>query len=395
MNARNRFMNLSRPALAVAALALVAGCSGFGSKTTEYKGASARVTQPLEVPPELTTPTSDDRYAIPDPRSQTSYSQYSQRTPGAAAPSSGGVPAVLPPISSARMERYGDQRWLVVKGDASLVWKAVRDFWIDSGYTLARESPEVGIMETDWAEDRARIPDDIIRRTVGRVLPNMYSTPRRDKFRTRLEKGSEAGTTEVFVSNRQVEEVLNTNMDTSKWTPRPADRELEAEMLARILAKMGNAERIAAATPANTGRTAVASAAPGSAATPAAANAVLENSGNGPLVVNDGFDRAWRRVGLALDRVGFTVEDRDRSKGLFYVRYIDPEADATQKKSEGFVDKLMFWKSPPKTAQPQYRIHVGDAGAGLSQVQVQNGQGAPEASSTGRKILSLLYDQLK
>jgi outer membrane protein assembly factor BamC len=122
---------------------------------------------------------------------------------------------------------------------------------------------------------------------------------------------------------------------------------------------------------------------------------VLENAGAGPLVVNDSFDRAWRRVGLALDRVGFTVEDRDRSKGLFYVRYIDPEADRDPAKKESFADKLMFWRTTPKSAQPQYRIHVSDAGASMSQVQVQNATGSAEASSTGKRILSLLYEQLK
>jgi outer membrane protein assembly factor BamC len=124
---------------------------------------------------------------------------------------------------------------------------------------------------------------------------------------------------------------------------------------------------------------------------------VIQNSGAGPLVVNDSFDRAWRRVGLALDRVGFTVEDRDRSKGLFFVRYIDPEADrANTKVDEGWLDKLKFWKSTPKVSnQPQYRIHVADAGASMSQVQVQDSKGTPEASSTGKKILTLLYDQLK
>lgn len=391
-------MTLARFAAAAAALALLSGCAGFTGfglfKSEDYKGAAARASRPLEVPPELTAPTLDDRYAIPDPRAQTAYSQYSQRTPGTPAPAASAASAVLPPITSARMERYGDQRWLVVKGEPASVWKVVRDFWIDSGYSLARENPETGIMETEWQEDRARIPDDIVRRTVGRVMPNIFSTPRRDKFRTRLEKGAEPGTTEVFVSNRQVEEVLNQNMDTSKWTPRPADRELEAEMLARILAKLGYAERVAAATPANTGRTAVASAAP-APSTPAALNAALQNSGAGPLVVNDGFDRAWRRVGLALDRVGFTVEDRDRSKGLFYVRYIDPEADATSRREESFMDKLAFWRTAPKRERPQYRIHVGDAGAGMSQVQVQNAQGTPEASATGRRILALLFEQLK
>ena len=386
-------MTLYRPALAAVLAVLLAGCSGFGGKTTEYKGAASRTAQPLEVPPELTVPTSDDRFAIPDPRAQTSYSQYSQRTPGGAA-SAGGVPAVLPPITSARMERSGDQRWLVVKGDPAKVWEVVRDFWIDSGYTLARQSPEVGIMETDWHEDRARIPDDIIRRTVGRVLDRMYSTPRRDKFRTRLEKGAEPGTTEVFVSNRQVEEVLNASMDTSKWTPRPADRELEAEMLARILARLGQNERVAAATPAAQpgSRPTVASASPSAAP---ALNAALQNNGAGPLVVNDGFDRAWRRVGLALDRVGFTVEDRDRSKGLFFVRYIDPEVDSRAKSDEGFMDKLMFWRTAPRTPQPQYRIHVAESGAGMSQVQVQDAKGGPESSATGRRILSLLFEQLK
>ncbi len=384
-------MMLLRASLATALLALLAGCSGWGNKTNEYKGAAARASQPLEVPPELTTPSSDDRFAIPDPRAQTAYSQYSQRTPGAAPSGPGGV---LPPITGARMERTGDQRWLVVKGDPNKVWQVVRDFWIDSGYTLARETPEVGIMETDWYEDRSRIPQDIVRRTIGRVIDGMYSTARRDKFRTRLEKGTEAGTTEVFVSNRQVEEVLNVNQDSTKWTPRAADRELEAEMLSRILARISSNERVAAAAP----RPPVAvSGAPLSPTAPQALNAVLENSGGGPLVVNDGFDRAWRRVGLALDRVGFTVEDRDRSKGLFFVRYIDPEADAeTRKKNEGgFVDKLMFWRTPPKSAQPQYRIYVADAGAGMSQVTVQNSTGGPEASSTGKRILTLLFDQLK
>jgi len=123
-------------------------------------------------------------------------------------------------------------------------------------------------------------------------------------------------------------------------------------------------------------------------------NAVLENNGTGPLLVNDGFDRAWRRVGLALDRVGFTVEDRDRSKGLFYVRYIDPEADVGQK-AASWTEKLQFWKSSPKSAAPQYRIHVADAGASMSQVEVQDSKGTKEASSTGKKILTLLYDQLK
>ena len=195
------------------------------------------------------------------------------------------------------------------------------------------------------------------------------------------------------MSNRNVEEVYTSStQDRTMWQAQPADRDLEAEMLSRLMVKIGGGDtKVTTASAPLPGRRGV---------TPAPVsneprNAVLQNAGAGPLVVNDSFDRAWRRVGLALDRVGFTVEDRDRSKGLFFVRYIDPEADLKTTSKEGFLDKLKFWKSTPKSAQPQYRIHVADAGASMSQVQVQDSKGTPEASSTGKKILGLLFEQLK
>jgi outer membrane protein assembly factor BamC len=375
---------------AALALVLAAGCSLFKDKDSEYKGAAARAAQPLEVPPELTAPTMDDRYSVPDPRAQTAYSTYSQKTT-AGTPAAPAAPTVLPTFKDVRIERYNDQRWLVVKGDPEKVWPVVREFWIEGGYKLLREQPELGVMETDWYEDRAKIPQDFIRRSVGKLIDGMYSMPRRDKFRTRLEKGVEPGTTEIFLSNRNVEEIYTSNtQDATKWEIKPADRELEAEMLMRMMAKIGGGQTtVTTASAPMPGRRGV-TAAPASESR----NAVLENNGTGPLLVNDGFDRAWRRVGLALDRVGFTVEDRDRSKGLFYVRYIDPEADVGQK-AASWTEKLQFWKSSPKSAAPQYRIHVADAGASMSQVEVQDSKGTKEASSTGKKILTLLYDQLK
>jgi outer membrane protein assembly factor BamC len=382
-----------RNALILAAtVLLLAGCGTigglFGKKNEEFKAAS-RPAKPLEVPPELTAPASDDRFVIPDPRTQTTYSSYQQRLSQPGTTATGPVtPGVLPKIEGARIERFGDQRWLVVQGSPEAVWPRIHDFWIQSGFSLVREQPEVGIIETDWFEDRTKIPTDIIRRTIGRVLDRMYSTATRDKYRTRLEKGSEPGTTEVYVSHRGMEEVYTSaQMDMTKWAPRGNDKELEAEMLSRIMVKLGVPET-----------TRVASSPSGAPLAPSVAgtdrrNAVLEANS---LVVNDSFDRAWRRVGLALDRVGFTVEDRDRSKGLFFVRYIDPESDASGKqKTEGFWESLKFWKPAVKGPQPQFRIHVGDAGGGLSQVDVQNSAGAPETGPTGKRILSLLFEQLK
>jgi outer membrane protein assembly factor BamC len=386
-------MRIARIVAPLVALAFVAGCNIFGGgKSTEYKGAAARSEKPLEVPPELTAPTMDDRYSVPDPHAQTSFSTYNQKAPQAPATPTGAP--VLPKFDDVKLEREGSQRWLVVKGDPEKVWPVVREFWIDSGYQLAMEAPELGLMETDWMEDRSKIPQDWFRRTVGKWIDGMYSYPRRDKYRTRLEKGVVPGTTEIFVSNRNVVELMNSYQDSTKWQQQPADVELEAEMLSRLMVKIGGGDtKVTAASAPQPGRRGVT---PTVAAAPESRNAVLQNNGAGPLVVNDSFDRAWRRVGLALDRVGFTVEDRDRSKGLFFVRYIDPERDVDAgKPKESWTEKLKFWKSAPKEGQPQFRIYVADSGSNTSQVVVQNSKGTTEDSSTGKKILGLLYDQLK
>src|SRR5260221_7247976 len=233
-------MKLRHIPILFAVLWLSAGCSIFSifsPKTPDYKGAQARAAQPLEVPPELTAPTMDDRYSIPDPRAQTTYSAYSQKPAAAGGPA---LPVVLPKFEGVKLERFGDQRWLVVKGDPEKVWPVVREFWIDTGYKLLREAPELGLIETDWFEDRSKVPQDIVRRTVGRFIEGLYSYPRRDKFRTRLEKGTEPGTTEIFVSNRNVEEVYSSStQDRTMWQAQPADREAEAEMLSRLMAKIG------------------------------------------------------------------------------------------------------------------------------------------------------------
>jgi outer membrane protein assembly factor BamC len=360
------------------------GCSLFGTaeKNTDYRSQGGKIAS-LEVPPDLTSPIVDDRFVIPDAKG-TTFSSYNRER--GAAPTTG--TAVLPKIESARIERAGEQRWLVVKTSADKAWPIVKEFWTETGFILKRESPEVGIMETDWAENRAKIPMDAIRRTVGRVLDGLYESGFRDKFRTRIEQGAEPGTIDVYVSHRGVEEVYtNPDKNSTGWQPRAADKELEAEMLARLMIKFGfvgtadKATTVAGATsaPANIAR------------------AFYAPDKSGSLKVNEPFDRAWRRVGLALDHIGFTVEDRDRSKGLFFVRYIDPDADAKSSggnKDKSFLDKLAFWRKDDPASKPQYRIFVAEA-AGISDVIVQNADGKTDTSSTSKRILSLLLEQLK
>lgn len=372
--------NLSVAIAAILASIFLSACGMFGSggKNTDYRSQGGKIAS-LEVPPDLTSPVVDDRFVIPDPKA-TTFSSYSRER--GAAPVTGN--AVLPKVDGARIERAGEQRWLVVKTSAGAAWPVIKDFWTENGFILKRESPAIGIMETDWAENRAKLPQDLIRRTVGRVLDGLYDTGYRDKFRTRLEPGAEDGTVDVYVSHRGLEEVY-TGADKlgAAWQPRASDKELEAEMLARLMAKFG-----IAAAPAST-------VAGTSGAAASVARAFYAPDKSGSLKINEPFDRAWRRVGLALDRIGFTVEDRDRSKGLFFVRYIDPDAEAKSSSGgKGFFDKLAFWRKDDPESKPQYRIFVAEA-AGASDVMVQGADGKPDNSSTSKRILSLLLEQLK
>ncbi len=373
-------------AIAAALAASLAGCSSMGDmvqgKKVDYK--STGKLPPLEVPPDLTNPGTDDRYAVPDisPSGSATYSAYNQERAGQTQAQSSDV---LPKVEKVTFHRAGSERWIVVQASPDQVWPVVKEFWQENGFLIKTEMPQAGVMETDWAENRAKIPMDPIRGILSKVVDSLYSTAERDKFRTRLERGSEPGTTEIYISHRGMYEVIQggDGGNQTVWEPRPADPELEAEMLRRLMVRFGVQEARAKSMVAADSVThrATLTKAPG---------------GHGSLALYDAFDRAWRRVGLALDRVGFTVEDRDRSQGIYYVRYLDPEAEAMAKKDKGFLSKLAFWSSSDskKSQQEQYRVVVKDEGEG-SRVEVLDKNGQPDKTDTGNRILTLLYEQLK
>ena len=372
----------------VAAGTLLAACSSIQlpSKKIEYK--SAGKLPPLEIPPDLTRPNADDRFTVPDigtSKGTATASDYYKERAGRPQVAAGSASVLPEGGGDARVERAGTQRWLVVKGDPGQIWPVVKDFWQETGFIVNVEVPEAGVMETDWAENRAKIDDGIIRRTLGKLMDAVYSTSERDKFRTRLERGA-TGTTEIYVSHRGMEEVFtSSSQEQTKWQPRKPDPDLEAMMLSRLMTRFGVQEARAKQQVA--------------AATEAPRASLAKQSGGGRLVLNEQFDRAWRRVGLALDRVGFTVEDRDRSKGLYFVRYIDPETDVkTSEDKPGFLGKLVgglkFWGNSPAKKNEQYQITVKEIDAG-AEVSVLNKDGRQEQSTTSSRILTLLYDQLK
>lgn len=364
-------------ALALAA-SLAAGCSSFGDllagDKVDYR-SGARQTSGLEVPPDLTQLARDGRFQAPG------------GTVSAAAAAAGSTVAAQPAtpsvavseVAGMRIERAGDTRWLAVPTAPEQLWPQLRQFWLDAGFTLEIDNPQIGVIETGWAENRAKLPQDFFRRSIGRVFEGLYDTGERDRFRMRVERSG--GGSEVYIVHRGLVEVATdrTLKDEFRWQARPTDTQLEAEFLTRLMVHLGRDAQLAAADAAAAG-----SAAPA----PVASARLLPGQPTAALELDAGFDLAWRRVGLALDRSGFTVEDRDRSAGLYYVRYTDTGAPAQR----GFLQRLFGGESAAKAER--YRIALtGDRERSV--VAVQTADGGPVPGGVGQRIAGVLVDALK
>lgn len=403
-------------------MAALSACDSipFIDNKSDYKGAGR--SRPLEVPPDLTASPVSDAYSVPG---SASYSSYSQAQEGQEA----GVEKVLQSPDGVRMEKSGTQRWLVVDAPAEKIWPVIRDFWMDMGFAVRVENPQIGVMETEWVDADAIKKDDSKSALdkFDKWLDKLSGFADKRKFRTRLEHGANTGTTEIFMTHRsvngapddgktriqtqlgEIETGYKSDAAAASKKDEAFDAELDAELLRRLMVKLGVEEQKSQTILAN-------------ASTIKQAEVVKEPDGGAKLILNDQFDRAWRRVGLALDRVGFVIEDRDRSNGLFFVRYADVDIDDAPKKKKGLFETLKFWgdeeKKPETSAKKedksvidslkfwgtddkkktnperQYRIKVSDDEKGAV-VTVVDTEGAVVRTTTANRIIALMYEQLR
>ena len=358
-------------------LASLSGCSSldglFSGDKVDYKSTSNK-TAALEVPPDLSQLARDNRY-----QPQGGVISAAARI-GAGSAAGTLSPTVAVTSSGAlRVERLGQQRWLVAEQTPEQLWPQLKAFWIARGFTLAVDDAQVGVMETNWNENRAKLPNDVVANTVGRLLGRLYDTGERDRFRTRVERNPTGTGSEIFISHRGAEEIYTSDRrESTTWQVRANDPQLEAEFLSRLMVALGSQDAPA--------RSAVAAAAEG----PARAR-LLAGQPAAAIEVDDSFERAWRRVGLALDRGGFTVEDRDRAGGIYFVRYVDPKSAGQEE--AGFFSKL-FGGDNKALTPVRYRINV-KGGPEKTVVSVLTSAGAPEAGDNGQRIVAVLVKELR
>jgi outer membrane protein assembly factor BamC len=360
-----------RTATVLALATLLSGCTMLQEDKIDYKSAAKAPS--LEVPPDLTQLRKESRFAL----ESTSNTASGFQNAGSRVVDAGTAANAMGPV---RIERQGNQRWLVASLPADKVWEPLREFWTGNGFVLTTDAPDIGVMETEWAENRAKLPQDFVRRTLGKVLDSLYSTGERDKFRTRVERNAQGGV-EIYITHRgMIENYTDNQKGSTIWQPRPSDPELEIEFLRRLMVKLGTSPESAKTA------TAVVSAADTS-------SQVSNLQGQPVIVLPDNLDRAWRRTGVALDRSGFTVEDRDRSAGVYFVRYV---AAGTTNEATGFLGRLFSSKKDVPSTLTKYQISITSSGDNQSTLRVLTASGQPEASAQdAERILKLIAAELR
>ncbi|SAK79319.1 lipoprotein [Caballeronia pedi] len=367
---------LSMLSLGAGAIFALAGCDTLNDwlapDRVNYKAAETAPS--LNVPSDLSTADISQRYAAPPKINALGGAAERAVTPAGNATL--GVPNAQDPYGM-HVESDGDRRWLVVDGRSpDQIWGPLKEFWEENGFTLKTDAPQTGIMATDWAENRANIPNDWFRNSVGKLLDFAYSSGTRDMFRTQVDRASD-GSTDISVTHSAMEEVLTGQDKTSsRWEARPRNPQLEAAVLTKLMQKFGLTEKQS--------QQLMAQARPSGAKV-----AVDQSAGGSTLDLAEPFDRAWLRVGLALDRTNFTVDNRDRDKGIYYVHYSDSMAEL---KKDGLFGKFFSGNTPKPTRQ--FLVNVRPKADSLTQVGVVDANGQPDTSSDAQRIVSLLHAQL-
>jgi outer membrane protein assembly factor BamC len=374
----------TRIALSIALALTLAGCSTGSGVGDGPRYQASRQLDTLEVPPDLIGPAMERAYRIPDaPGERISARDLEQETRTAPRRATGATPVILPGSPDIQLQRDGQTRWLSVAASPEALWPQFREFWRTQNLILERDEPTIGIMETQWAENRAGIPLGTTRSILARAIGTLYDAGTRDQYRLRVERRDDGGT-DVFISHRGAVEEGGPEGMASRWVIRDSDASLEAEMLSRLLVFLTTGEVSGTAVAAEeaddfeqTGQV-----------------DLVERDGVPMLVIRGEPDALWRRLGLALDRTGFMVDEQDRSTGSFLVTYRPDIADDAEK--PGFFGRLFGGRGARSREDARYQVRMLAEGDGRDlQIVALTLDGQPLSARDARFVLEQIQPQLR
>ncbi|MBP3194138.1 MAG: outer membrane protein assembly factor BamC [Cardiobacteriaceae bacterium] len=360
------------------------------SRAPDYK--TANVGRKIEVPPDLSSQSLGDSLTVSDftPHSISSYNEYyADRVKR----DRRGYIEVLPELYMTRViEQKGELPYITTAADINAAWRIVKGYWTENGIELKTDNPQIGIMETDWLENKNGKPSTGIGGLVNSLLGFLTDDDRRDRYRLRFARNNQGGTDiAIIYTKSELEKIRDNNLPTYTkqvtgyhWKLSDTENpEMQLEMTRRIaLFISGELERgganIQAPSP-EEGQT---------APSPARTNTnvgysrfVQLQDGNPALLIYGTYEQAWRVVGIALDKASFSIEDQDVSSGTYKVRY-RPESDS---KKKGFFSSL-FGRGDQR---PSYLIRLADKGT-ESLVVVQTTDGKTADKREARALLEVI-----
>ena len=331
----------------------------------------------LDFPPDLTAPEFDMAFVLPADGVVSASAMGNQ---------SGGYTVdgrqinVLPKSTNIRSGGAGTVRWLDVAAPAESVWPKIRDFWRSVGISVKRDEPRIGIMETEWAENRAGLPMDWLRKSVGKIFQSAYDAGTRDRYRVRIEKPT-AQTTRIFLTHKGAEKVITNTL--TGWELRPANHELEAELLNKLKAFL-QGDVVGAAK-----RQASGQLSGGDANQTSSLVSLVEQEGQVILQVHDNYKRAWVLTGIMMDRMGLVAEKRNQAAGIYHVTYRGDDEDTAKR---GFFKRLFGGRKTLLVKGQDYQVHVQDAGK-LSIVRITDDEGKPLNKRLSQLVLARLKQE--
>ncbi len=373
-------------AVAIALISLTACSSGKKEQPKlDYQSQTRKIVN-LEVPPDLTNPDQGNLYNLPAGNGAVRATELDNRRNRTQATQQPANQAVLQSVKGVSLERDGRQRWVVVDGkQPAELWPLLKAFWQENGFDIKSEEPAIGQMETEWAENRAKIPQDTLRRLFEKVgLGGVYSTSERDKFIIRVEKGKN-GTTDVFFAHKGMEEVYgDKNKDTTMWQPRPNDPNLEAAFLARFMQYLGMDEKQAEN-------------ALGQSVAPSANTGDLAKVEGQTVLVSGDYERNWRRTALALDRIGLTVLGQNAERHAFLVQQAPTESEAVNNQKPGMFSRWFGKGKKTETQQvqrPELIVYVEPVNNG-ARISLLNKDGSSYKGSDASTLIGRLHSELR
>ncbi len=366
-------IRLSSISLACASVLVLSACQSLSfdvGDTIDYK--SNKSINALEIPPGLSSPDYDTTYAA-IPGGSVSAAALARGE------AQGNSRAVLPVNAGSQIMSSGNVRWLQVRAPAEAIWPKLQEFWNVMGFTVKTDEPRVGIMETDWAENKAEIPMDGIRKALGKTFEGMWDAGSRDRYKLRLERPA-GGVTNIYLSSERAEEFVS---DTgTKWEYKPAKPEVEGEMLNRLMIFLQGGD------PSHGSRNA---AVPEAALTAVPIAMTTLEGGYPALSVGGRANDVWVRTGVMLGRIGMNIEDQQPAKGIYVATY---GGDPGRGEKQGFFSRMFKSDRQIVKTGSRYQIMIADAG-NSSVITVGDADGSPLKPKAAQGVLERLKSEFE